>query len=68
MLCLFWSSALGQVVFGRLTDLAAFTGDPELVEEYFYLIARGLEYCPGPLLASPLLTNVVQCGVVGLQV
>jgi hypothetical protein len=62
---------LSDAAFARLNvGLAAFTQQPEMVEEYFFLVARFLEYCPALLLSNPngLLAQVVQCGVVGLQV
>jgi hypothetical protein len=57
-----------SAAFARLTSLEAFTAQPELVEEFFFLLSRFLEYCPALLLASPLMGGVLQCGVVGLQV
>ncbi|CAM9364111.1 unnamed protein product, partial [Hapterophycus canaliculatus] len=44
-----------------------FTANPDVVEEFFYLIGRFINYCPDPLVSSPLLSSVVRCGMVGLQ-
>ena len=57
-----------DIAFSRLTNLAAFTSQPDMVEEYFFLISRFLDYCPSQLLQSTLLGSVIQCGAAGLQV
>jgi len=59
---------LSEAAFSRLPSLEAFTAQPDMVEEYFFLVSRFLEYCPSLLLASPLISQVVQCGMVGLQI
>ena len=43
-------------------------GAPDLVEEYFYLAGRFLDYCPGSLLSSPLLGHILQSASTGLRV
>jgi hypothetical protein len=41
---------------------------PDLVEEYFYLIARFAIHCPDALLSTqPLPDEVVSLGLLGLQ-
>ena len=41
----------------------------QMVEEFFFLVARFLEYSPSRLLASgPVMAGVVQCGAAGLGV
>ena len=49
--------------FGSESEL-----EQEMVEEYFFLVSRFLEYCPSQLLPSSLLGSIIQCGSVGLQV
>ncbi|CAM9622957.1 unnamed protein product [Discosporangium mesarthrocarpum] len=56
-----------KMVFRSLQSLDDFTSNPDMVEEYFYLVGRFVSYCPEPLLASPLLGDSIRCGVVGLQ-
>ncbi|CAN0568707.1 unnamed protein product, partial [Ectocarpus sp. 12 AP-2014] len=50
-----------------LQTLDDFTANPDVVEEFFYLVGRFVDYCPDPLVASPLLSSLVRCGMVGLQ-
>ena len=57
-----------EIVFNRLVTLDAFSDQSEMVEEYFFLVSRFLEYCPSQLLPSSLLGSIIQCGSVGLQV
>jgi len=59
--------SISAEIVARLRTLEEFTEHPDLVEEYFYLMARVLSYCPGPLLRSELISSVVQFGIVGLQ-
>jgi hypothetical protein len=39
-----------------------------MVEEYFFLLARFIDYCPTAFLGSPLAQSAVQCAAIGLQV
>ena len=39
-----------------------------MVEEYFYLVSRFLDYCPAPLLENPLLGHVLRAAAAGLAV
>ena len=55
------------IVFQNLQSIEQFTANPDMVEEYFYLVARFISYCPDPLLQSPMLASVLQCGVIGLR-
>jgi hypothetical protein len=49
----------------HVTQLVA---QPDLVEEYFYLIARFAIHCPDALLSTqPLPDEVVSLGLLGLQ-
>lgn len=56
-------------VFRILSCLDHFVAHPDMVEEYFFLVGRFLEYCPTPLLPpqSQLSISIVQCGLVGLK-
>lgn len=44
---------------------------PDVVEEYFYLLARLCSSCPGPLLGGPnapsLVQSAIQCGIMGMR-
>ena len=59
--------ALAQTTFGFLQSLQDFVLHPDVVEELFYLMGRMMNYCPGPLLSSPLLPSLYQCAVVGMR-
>jgi transportin-3 len=57
-----------HIVFSFLRTLEDFTNHPDVVEEFFYLLARMLTYCPTVVMAqSPLLHSLVQFAAVGLQ-
>ncbi|CAB1115460.1 unnamed protein product [Ectocarpus sp. CCAP 1310/34] len=60
-------SDFAQAVFRCLQTLDDFTANPDVVEEFFYLVGRFVDYCPDPLVTSPLLSSLVRCGMVGLQ-
>jgi len=60
-------SALAQTAFGFLQSLQEFVLHPDVVEELFYCMGRMMNYCPDPLMASPLLPSLFQCAVVGMQ-
>eukprot|EP00903_Cladosiphon_okamuranus_P011653 g10961.t1 len=60
-------SEFAQAVFRCLQTLDDFTANPDVVEEFFYLAGRFVDYCPEPLVSNPLLSSVVRCGMVGLQ-
>ncbi|KAJ1449981.1 armadillo-type protein [Pelagophyceae sp. CCMP2097] len=60
-------SSFSASIFALLKTLQDFVQHPDVVEEYFYLVARFLSYCPDPLVGSPLLGEVLRCGVVGLR-
>jgi transportin-3 len=59
--------ALSQTAFGFLKSLDDFTNHPDVVEELFYLMGRMMNFCPEPLVSSPLLLPLFQCAVVGMQ-
>lgn len=35
--------------------------------EFFYFIARALEFCPDPLISSPFITTFIEAAITGLQ-
>ena len=53
--------------FMRFRSLNDFQSQPDVVEEYFYLLATAVELCPEPLLLSPQSTLLLDAGVTGLQ-
>lgn len=59
--------ALSHTAFGFLKSLDDLTTYPDVVEELFYLMGRMMNYCPEPLVASPLLSHLFQCAAVGMQ-
>ena len=59
---------LSTSTFKRLQTHEAFTNHPDVVEEYFFLIARVVNYCPRPLITSDLLVEAMRCAVVGMLV
>lgn len=59
-------SNMSATVFSLFSTVEDFRDQPDIVEEYFYLVSRYLDYCPDELVASPLLGNILRCGVVGL--
>ena len=61
-------SKLSAAVFALLHSPQAFGEHPDVVEEYFYLAARFLDYCPAPLLSSELLGHVLRSAATGLTV
>lgn len=68
-----------HTLFRALTDLSRtvsshlsggfdqLTANPDMVEEYFYLVGRYLKNCPALLLVDPLLDSVVKLSIVGLR-
>jgi transportin-3 len=60
-------TALSQTTFGFLQSMQDFVLHPDVVEEFFYLMGRMMNYCPAPLVASPLLPSLFQCAIVGMQ-
>merc|ERR1712216_218184 len=61
-------SSVSQACFALLQSPAYFAEHPDLVEEYFYLASRFLDYCPGSPLSSPLLGHILQSASTGLRV
>jgi len=60
---------LSNSVFKRFVNLEAFTSNPDVVEEYFYLLSRFIKYCPVKLFqGGEFLGQALKCAVVGLQV
>ena len=61
-----WS--MTSTFFTHLGSLEKFEQRPDVVEEYFYLMAKALEYAPLPFLQSVEASQtLIQAGVTGLQ-
>lgn len=61
--------SLSTSVFKRFVNIEAFTSNPDVVEEFFYLLSRFVEYCPVKLFqGGDFLGQALKCAVVGLQV
>ena len=60
-----WS--ISESFFRNHSSVADFENSPDVVEEYFHLLARYLEHCPRKLVESPQLTHLVGAGLMGLQ-
>ena len=61
-----WS--ITSTFFTNMQSLEQFEQRPDVVEEYFYLMARTLQYIPLPFLQSPDASRtLIQAGVTGLQ-
>lgn len=60
-------AAMATVFFSFNRSLLELTEQPDVAEEFFYLMGRMISYCPDPVVKSPLLKSVAQCAVVGMQ-
>jgi hypothetical protein len=65
-----WS--ISSVFFTKFTSLHNFEQDPDVVEEYFYLMNKSLKYFPRQLMistesSSAIGTTLLQAGIVGLK-
>ena len=60
-------SALATTVFSFVRNLEDLTNHPDVVEEFFYLMGRMINFCPTPVVLSPLLQSLLRCAVVGMQ-
>jgi len=67
-LLFYMTNELSNTAFRRFQTLDDFTGHPDVVEEYFYLVGRAVSHCPQDLVRSPLLKSVFQCAYVGMRV
>ena len=56
-----------SVFFQKCQTLKDFENFPDVVEEYFHLLARYLELCPKQLVHSPQLPILISAGLTGLQ-
>eukprot|EP00986_Skeletonema_menzelii_P008176 scaffold3367_cov142-Skeletonema_menzelii.AAC.2 len=70
--------AYSQLLFGMMANLSNsvfnscrtvddLTAHPDVVEEFFYLAGRMINYCPGPLVQSPLLNSLLQYAALGMK-
>jgi transportin-3 len=60
-------ATFATTVFSFLRNLEEMTEHPDVVEEFFYLMARMISYCPDPIVSGPLLKPLFQCSSVALQ-
>eukprot|EP00598_Pedospumella_elongata_P005229 CAMPEP_0184979480 /NCGR_PEP_ID=MMETSP1098-20130426/9762_1 /TAXON_ID=89044 /ORGANISM="Spumella elongata, Strain CCAP 955/1" /LENGTH=1016 /DNA_ID=CAMNT_0027502801 /DNA_START=13 /DNA_END=3063 /DNA_ORIENTATION=+ len=58
---------LSASFFAMFSSLAHFEQKPDVVEEYFFLMAKALQYCPAPFIQSPQeASTVLRAGIQGL--
>lgn len=58
---------LSSAVFGALRTTNDFIAHPDVVEEFFFMIGRMVNYCPSPLVQSSLLNSLLQCAAIGMK-
>jgi len=58
---------LSTSVFNSCRTADDLTAHPDVVEEFFYLAGRMTNYCPGPLVQSPLLNSLLQYAALGMK-
>lgn len=59
--------SMSMIFFGTCMSLNDFEQKPDLVEEYFYLVARVIQIFPIQFISSVDCNTVIQAGIVGLQ-
>ena len=59
---------MAETTFGFMRDLQDFSSQPDVMEEFFYLMERMVSYCPEPLIRSSLLPPLLQCAAMTMQV
>ena len=58
---------MSTTFFAHFPSLQHFEQKPDVVEEYFFLVAKALQYCPGPFVQAPAeAAAVIQAGLSGL--
>ena len=58
---------LSSTVFYALRTTDDFIAHPDVVEEFFFMAGRMVNYCPGPLVQSTLLNSLLQCAALGMK-
>lgn len=58
---------LSSAVFSALRTTNDFIAHPDVVEEFFFMIGRMVNYCPSPLVQSSLLNSLLQCAAIGMK-
>ena len=58
---------LSTSVFNSCRTADDLTSHPDVVEEFFYLAGRMVNYCPGALVSSPLLNSLLQYAALGME-
>lgn len=61
-------ASLSSTAFSMLQELENFTNHPDIVEEYFYLVERVVNYIPGSLTDRIMVSSLVRCATIGMQV
>lgn len=62
-----WS--LSETFFVVCNSLSTLESKPDLVEEYFFLVAKALQFCPAPFVqADAQATTIIQAGLTGLAI
>lgn len=61
--------ALSETFFNVCPDLSGFEKKPDLVEEYFFLVAKALQYCPAPFVEATNSANmIIQASIGGVTI
>ena len=60
-------ASLSSSVFNALRTTNDFIAHPDVVEEFFFMIGRMVNYCPSPLVQSSLLNSLLQCAAIGMK-
>lgn len=60
-------ASLSSAVFNALRTTDDFTAHPDVVEEFFFMAGRMVNYCPTPLVQSSLLNSLLQCAALGMK-
>lgn len=64
---LVWS--LSSSFFIKFSDMLSFEQQPDIVEEYFYMVSKLLQFCPYQFLNSQQeATSIINAAIVGLQI
>lgn len=64
---LLWS--MSETFFSICNSLPGFEAKPDLVEEYYFLVAKVLQYCPAPFVESEShAMSIIRAGLTGLVI
>lgn len=59
---------LAETTFGFMRSVEDFGNAPDVMEEFYYLMDRMVNYCPETLMRSPLLETLLQCAAMSIKV